>query len=244
LQNSPIQVGSIDLQDFEIPQSVRFGGRYRVVVHSLGGGGRVVERLGPDDYEIQFRGTFSGPNAEVRARAFDNLRVSGEPVWLTWESFRRRVIITSLVAEYHSPWWIPYQLSCVVVDRPRIESNETVRIVSAMSADLTSALAAAAGSMISLASLQSIVSTPNAQTANTLDHTKARTTVRTTMLVINDQLEQQSAMLIAPIPRTTNPAIVGELYASKVAYAASLAATTNVRSYVGRIGVNLASFGA
>jgi hypothetical protein len=34
------------------------------------------------------------------------------------------------------------------------------------------------------------------------------------------------------------------LYASKVAYAASLAATTNVRSYVGRIGVNLASFGA
>jgi hypothetical protein len=75
-----MRLGSIDLQDFEVPQSVRFGGRHRLNVHVLAGGRRIVERLGPDDTEIQFRGTFSGPAAESRARAFDNVRLSGEIV--------------------------------------------------------------------------------------------------------------------------------------------------------------------
>jgi hypothetical protein len=118
VQNSPIRIGPIDLQEFEVPQSLRFGGRHRLVIHTLAGGQRIVERLGPDDSEIQFRGTFSGPFAEARARTFDNLRVSGGIVWLTWESFRRRIIINSFIAYYQTRWWIPYQISCVVVDQP------------------------------------------------------------------------------------------------------------------------------
>src|ERR1700722_8425959 len=123
-----MRLGSIDLQDFEVPQSVRFGGRHRLNVHVLAGGRRIVERLGPDDTEIQFRGTFSGPAAESRARAFDNVRLSGEIVWLTWDSFRRQVIIKSFIADYHSPWWISYQISCVVAHQVRIGSAESASI--------------------------------------------------------------------------------------------------------------------
>jgi len=100
LQKSPIQLGSINLQDFEIPQTLRFGGRHRLTVHSLANGRRIVERLGPDDDEIRFQGSFSGPTAEGRARAVDNLRLSGEIVWLTWESFRRLTIVKSFTADY------------------------------------------------------------------------------------------------------------------------------------------------
>ena len=117
MQNSPIRLGLIDLRDFEIPQSVRFGGRHRLSVHVLAGGRRIVERLGPDDDEIEFQGTFSGPTAEARARAFDQLRVSGEIVWLTWESFRRQIIVRRFIAEFHNPWWIPYRISCVALNR-------------------------------------------------------------------------------------------------------------------------------
>ena len=93
MTNSPIQIGPINLQDFEVPTSVRFGGRQRLAVHRLAGGHRIVEKLGPDDDEITFKGTFSGPNAKSRVRTFDDLRLSGAIVWLTWESFKRRVVV-------------------------------------------------------------------------------------------------------------------------------------------------------
>jgi hypothetical protein len=244
LQNSPIQVGSIDLQDFEIPQSVRFGGRHRLIVHTLAGGQRIVERLGPDDNEIRFDGMFSGPSAETRARAFDNLRLSGDIVWLTWQSFRRRVIVKSFIADYHSPWWIHYQISCVVVDQIQIDSGEVVNLAAALSTDLSAALSAAVGSLISLTSLQTAVSARNSLTASTADQSRAIAAAEAAMEVIHDQMHQQSAMLVAPIPYGTRSADLGQFYTSKVDCAASLATATHIRSYVGRIGIYLAQSGA
>jgi hypothetical protein len=177
LQDSPIQIGPISLQDFEIPSSVRFGGRYRLAVHNLSGGRRIVERLGPDDGEIAFHGTFSGAHAESRVRAFDNLRLSGDIVWLTWESFRRRVVVKSFVADYHSPWWIPYEVSCVVVHQTGVTPAQTATLSALISADLSTALSAVTGSTISLASLQDILSNPNAFTIGTSNRAQAVTAV-------------------------------------------------------------------
>ena len=243
MQNSPIQIGSIDLQDFEIPQSVRFGGRHRLAVHVLAGGRRVVERLGPDDDDIRFQGTFSGPTAEARARTFDDLRLSGRAVWLTWETFRRRVIVKSFIADYHSPWWIPYQLSCVVAHQTRAASSQIVSMALLLSADLSSALAAAAGSAISLTSLQGALSATNALTAGSADQTQAINAVGATRGLINNQVDQQSMTISTPIPSGMGPDAFGQSYISKVNCAASLAAMVNVGSYVGRIGVNLAGSG-
>lgn len=244
MQNSPIQLGSIDLQDFEIPQSIRFGGRHRLAVHVLAGGRRLVERLGPDDSDILFRGNFSGPTAETRARAFDNLRLSGEIVWLTWESFRRKIIVKSFIAEYQSPWWIPYQLSCVVVHQARIELSQGAGLAAMLSADLSSAMLAAAGSTISLLSLQAALFTPNLLTMGSAVQTCTIAKVNSALGLIQNQIGQQSATLMTPIPSGTDTAYLGQSYVSKVNCAASLAAMVNVNAYVGRIGRNILELGA
>ena len=178
MQASPIQIGSIVLQGFEIPSSVRFGGRYRLVIHNLSGGRRIVERLGPDDGEVTFQGTFSGAHAESRAQAFDNLRLSGASVWLTWESFRRRVVVKSFVADYHSPWWIPYKVSCVVAHQTGVTAAQTSTLSALVSADIGNALSAIASSTISLVSLQSALSSENALTIGTSDQAQAMAAVR------------------------------------------------------------------
>jgi hypothetical protein len=240
LHNSPIRLGPINLRDFEIPHSVRFGGRQRLTVHTLAGGRRIVERLGPDDSEIQFEGIFSGPAAVARAQAFDTLRLSGQSVWLTWESFRRQVIVKSFVADYHSPWWIPYQVSCVVVHQARIAAAQASNVIALLSADLSAAMSAAAGSTISLTSLRTVLSNSNAATIGTADQIQASTTVRSTLTAINAQMDQQSATLISPIAPGTNPSDLGQMYISRLTCAASLAALVNMRSYIGRIGANIA----
>jgi hypothetical protein len=244
LQNSPIRLGSIDLQDFEIPQSVRFGGRHRLSVHVLAGGRRIVERLGPDDDEIEFQGTFSGPTAEARARAFDNLRLSGEIVWLTWDSFRRQIIISRFIAEFHNPWWIPYKISCVVVHQTHNGWADSASTAAILFADLSNAMSAAAGSTISLTSIEAILSTSNPLTPGTADQTDATATLGSTLAIINQQIDQQSANLSTPALSVTRMSDFSQSYISTVGYAASLATAVNVRSYVGRIAVNIVGSGA
>jgi hypothetical protein len=239
LQNSPIRLGLFDLQDFEIPQSVRFGGRHRLSIHVLAGGRRIVERLGPDDDEIEFQGTFSGPTAEARARAFDNLRLSGEIVWLTWDSFRRQIIVSRFIAEFHNPWWIPYKISCVVVYQTHNGPVDGTNTAAILSADLSNAMSAAAGSTISLTPIEALLSTSNALTPGTADQTNAIAALGSTLAIIDQQIDQQSANLSSPTLSRTRMSDFGQSYISTVGYAASLATAVNVRSYVGRIAVNI-----
>ncbi len=239
LLNSPIQLGSIELRDFEVPQSVRFGGRHRLAVHALVGGQRIIERLGPDDDDIKFQGIFSGPAAESRAKAFDDLRLSGEIVWLTWESFRRRVIVRSLSADYHSPWWIPYQIGCTVVDQHRSAAPPRASLAAVLSADLSTALLYAAGSSISLTALQAAMSRTNALTAGSVDQTLAIAQANAVVRSANSLIAQQSSALAGSFSSGTSVPTSSNSYLSKVGLAGSLAAAVNVRSYVGRIGMSM-----
>ena len=113
-----MQIGPITLNDFEIPQSVTFGGRYRLAVHKSAYGTRVIESLGPDENDIQFQGIFSGPTAEDRARALNELRLSGNPIWLSWNSFQYKVVISRFNLTYRNPSWILYKATCVIVHQP------------------------------------------------------------------------------------------------------------------------------
>jgi hypothetical protein len=239
LSASIITIGPISLTDFEIPQSVRFGGRHRLTIHSLSDGRRIVEKLGPDDSDIQFQGTFSGPTAETRVRAFDNLRLSGELVWLTWQSFSRQVIVKSFVATYKTPWWIPYQVSCTVVNQARSTSSPVINLAATLSADLNYALSAATGSDTSLTALQAALSTSNALIAGTSNQSEAIAMANSTLAVVNNTIISQSAAITVPIISTSNGGEMGSLYANRVNSAGLLASAVNVRSYVGRIMKNL-----
>lgn len=235
MQNSPIQIGSIDLQDFEIPQSLRFGGRQRVVVHPLAGGGRVVERLGAEDTDIRFRGTFSGVAAETRARSLDNLRMSGQIVWLTWGSYRRQVVVKNFIADYCTPWWIAYELSCIVVYQNPEGLVQLTNVAVLVSADMSNALSAASGTDISLTSLQTALSAPDATIYGTTSQATAIEAGSALLDSLTAQINDQSALLALPAPADATPTGLAALYEWRVRNAGSLAATVNVRSYVGRI---------
>jgi hypothetical protein len=240
LPDSSISIGTIDLQDFEVPSSVRFGGRQRLTVHRLSDGRRIVESLGPDDGEISFHGTASGADADSRIRGINRLRLSGEAVWLAWESFRYRVVIKSLVMEYQSPWWIPFRVSCVIVDQEGTNASAGSALWAMISADLGSAMSAAGDQSSGLGALQVALSGINVMTAGTLDRAQAVNSVAATLAPIGRQISQASAALISPGERSGG---YSSVFAARVASAGSLATAVNVSAYVGRIGTLLGQVG-
>ncbi len=245
MQDSPIHIGPITLQGFEIPPSVRFGGRQRLVTHILGGGRRFVEQLGPDDGEVAFEGTFSGPNAEARVRAFDTLRLSGAIVWLQWETFRRLVVVKSFVTEYHNPWWISYKVSCVVAHQSGVVRPDNNTGLSLMTADIGAASTAVAGSTVSLAPLEAAISQPNALTPGTSSQGQAAAAVGNALAAIDSQIDMQSDLIVSFVNQaTTGPIDFGQAIVSVVTSAALLAGAVNARSYVGRIGARLQNPGS
>jgi hypothetical protein len=222
---------------------VRFGGRHRLAVHILSNGTRVVESLGPEDGEIVFRGTFSGPDAETRVQLLDNLRLSGAVIWLRWESFRRQIVVKNLVADYHSPWWIPYQVSCIVVHQTGATNALPDVIRTLISTDLASAESAAYGSGLQLAPLRVSLSSTNVLTPGTSDQTQAMSTISLALATANQQVAEQSFMLNRPLGGSPNIEVQATALAAMVGCAGSLASAINTRSYIGRIASNLTTLG-
>jgi hypothetical protein len=243
LPGSPISIGTIDLQDFEVPSSVHFGGRHRLIVHTLSDGRRAVESLGPDDGEISFRGTVSGGDADARIRAINRLRLSGEAVWLAWDSFRYRVVVKSLVMEYQNPWWIPFKVSCVVVDQEGINRSANLTLWAMISADLDSAIAAADGQFSGLGPLQIALASSNALTAGTFDRAQAASTAGAALIPVRRQIAQDSELLVSDGANTNSTSDYSSAFAARVACAGSLSAAVNVAAYIGRIGSTLGQVG-
>lgn len=241
MQGSSIRIGSIDLQDFEVPASLRFGGAYKLAVHRSASGHRYIERLGPDDAEIRFQGTFSGPQAELRARRLNNLRLSGQSVWLTWRSFRYSVIVKVFLADYRSAWWIPFQVSCLIVDQPGVTAFDGPVLAALVSADLDRAMLLLAGSDDTLSVAQMALSADNACVAGTAARSQAVAAVQVSLATIDGAISRCSGDL-----GDANRVFDNDLgsFSNAVACAGTLAATTNARSYMSRIQTYLLDAGA
>ena len=174
-------LGPVVFRDFEIPERLRFGGRQRLSVHLLPGGGRIVDAMGPDEGPLSWSGVFSGPDAAARMRLLDRLRQAGSVLPLSWSGWRYSVVIESLEAESMNPAWIPYQLQACVVALGDLISVEALPIAATVadalalgagatlisdiatatsnlgSADVSTAIAAA-GSLARLVTAQSLLS--------------------------------------------------------------------------------------
>lgn len=117
-------LGPVLFQAFEVPAWVRFGGRQRLAVHVLPGGGRVVDAMGADDRDLSWSGAISGTDASIRAQALDELRRSGLPLLCAWGSWAYQVVIAEFEAQAAGPWWVPYRLRLLVLydlSRPPVE---------------------------------------------------------------------------------------------------------------------------
>jgi hypothetical protein len=164
----------------EIPEKISFGGKQRVAVQNLIGGGRVVNVLGIDNSDIKFSGMFTGGDAASRAELVDGLRESGVPVPLSWGGFYYTVIVRQFLAEYRKQNLIPFSIVCVVADQVSSAVSVVASAADLVAADLTTAVsfcgtAGVAFSAASLtdsdtfAALTSQISTAVATTGTTLE---------------------------------------------------------------------------
>ena len=112
---SLLVLGPVAFQGFEVPERITLGGRQRLAVHTLPGGTRIVDAMGPDDRELAWSGMISGIGADERVRQLDRLRQAGEALPLGWDGWRYTVVISRFEADSANPWWVPYRISCTVL---------------------------------------------------------------------------------------------------------------------------------
>lgn len=243
MSSHAITIGSISLHDFEVPTSIHFGGRQRLVVHRTADGTRIVEPLGPDDGEIRFSGIFSGANAETRARALDNLRLSAAAVWLTWQSFRYKIIVGDFAATYNSRWWIPYRLSCVIVHQAGVRPSVLLSTRALILGALASAQSALAGIDVDMSPLSSALLNSGSLTPGSTANSQATVTANQSLSALQSRVDLQSQSLLS-LSQGSGAAPDTSAFGAQVGCSGMLANTVGASSYIGLICSNLGSLGA
>jgi hypothetical protein len=217
-----LTLGPVAFAGFEIPSSITLGGRQRLAIHKLPGGLRVIDAMGPDPADLAWSGIFTGPDAADRARILDALRVSGLQLLLCWDAFLYTVVIESFEADYRSPWWIPYRLSCAVVrDEAAAAVSSVLSLAPSIGADL-----ATAGAFATIAA--AAVSAPGATTAGTAAYTGATAALNTNIADLDGRIA------------IAEPAIQSNDVPTAAAACGLLAQLTAARAYTARAARNLA----
>jgi hypothetical protein len=218
-----LTLGPVAFAGFELPSSITVGGRQRLAVHRLPGGLRIIDALGPDPADINFSGIFTGPDAADRARLLDVLRVAGETLPLAWDAFIYTVIVESFEADYRSPWWVPYRLSCTVLrDEAASLTTAAIELAPTLSADLLSA-----GSFAATAS--AAIGVSGATTVGTAANAAAQASLGATLASIDTQIAFNTA------------AMQSSDLSATVSAAGLLAQLTAARAYTARAARNLSS---
>ncbi len=218
-----LTLGPVAFAGFELPSSITVGGRQRLAVHRLPGGLRIIDALGPDPADINFSGIFTGPDAADRARLLDVLRVAGETLPLAWDAFIYTVIVESFEADYRSPWWVPYRLSCTVLrDEAASLTTAAIELAPTLSVDLLSA-----GSFAATAS--AAIGVSGATTVGTAANAAAQASLGATLASIDTQIAFNTA------------AMQSSDLSATVSAAGLLAQLTAARAYTARAARNLSS---
>jgi len=128
----PPVLGPVVFGGFEVPEQITLGGRQRLAVHTLPGGARIVDAMGPDDGELTWSGVISGLAAAERVRQLDRLRRAGLALPLAWDGWRFTVIISNFEADSANPWWVPYRISCTVLSEGDLAVAELLPAVATL----------------------------------------------------------------------------------------------------------------
>ena len=221
-----LTLGPVAFAGFELPSSITFGGRQRLAIHRLPGGVRIIDALGPDPADLAFSGIFTGPDAADRARLIDTLRMVGQPLPLAWDAFLYTVIVERFEADYRSPWWVPYRISCTVLrDEAAAIVSDFVGLDPALAADLLAAGSVAAAATVAVAA-------PNATIAGTAAYAAAQASIAATLATLDSQTAAAARSLASgDLPTAANAA-------------GMLAQLSAARAYAARASSNLAASGA
>ena len=220
-----LTLGPVAFAGFELPSSITIGGRQRLAIHRLPGGLRIIDALGPDPADLAWSGIFTGPDAAIRARALDTLRDTGAALPLAWDAFLYTVIIEDFEADYRSPWWIPYRLSCVVLrDEAATITTAIVALAPAIATDLASA-------GVYGATAATAASAAGATTAGTSAYRAASQAVNSAVASLDSQIVVTEPTIQAPDVPTAAIAcgLLAQLTAAR-AYAARAARNLSAAS--------------
>lgn len=232
-----VSLGPYTLESFEIPTSIHYGGRQRLAVHDLPGGGRVTDVLGGSDNDIVFGGTISGNDADTKAQLLDALRISGLTVPLFWSEQYFIVIVAEAHFDYCKPWWIPYQLRCSV------QSNLVYGIAAtalSAAASIATDLASAAGLLpsvpASLSSAQAVLSAVGGITRGTGAYRQSLSAVTTAQTDLYGQMASTGASLPSfdlSLQSAGSAGAAGAL-TSVTAACGQLASVSTAQGFIGR----------
>lgn len=151
MTNAALTLGGVPFKNMEVPEKINFGGKQRLAIQNLIGGGRVISTLGLDDGTISFSGIFSGADAVSRAQQLDVARALGAQLPLVWNGFYYVVVIEQFTAEYRKPGLIPFSIACVVVTDPlAVAANLVAPVANIIANDVASAVALSGQAGVSL----------------------------------------------------------------------------------------------
>ncbi len=236
-------LGPIVFQDFELPPAINFGGRQRLALHRLPGGSRVIDTLGRDDAQISFAGIFTGPDATLRARSVDALRVVGMALPLTWDVLFYTVLISDFRADYRNGWWIPYRIVCTVVqDEASALLQPSVSLATAVLADIGTGTGFASSAGMDLSPLQTALGAPGATIRGTEAYTAVLSCLSDTQSSIATSIGAANATLAGISVAEPGSAQVGvtNLLAATDA-TGQLSSLVSADAYVRRTAANLAN---
>lgn len=236
-------LGPVEFQDFELPARINFGGDQRLATHYLSDGVKVIDALGRDDTDISFSGSISGPDATLRARMLDEMRVSGELYALCWDVFLYSVVIKRFEADYTTGWWIPYRMTCAVVqDEASALIESIVSVSEGVLEDIATAKTYTSVAQVDASVTSALLSRPNATMPGTSAYSVATTALAQTTSDLDGTMSEAAVALSGPTVATQGepiPAIA--MMNASVSSAGQLSSAVIARSYYGRAARNLAN---
>ncbi len=110
-----ITLGAITFARFEIPESLPFGASQKTNVHTLVGGQKVIDVLGPMPVNPSWSGYFLNDAGLDRARYLKAQCEAGLPLSFTYSQFSYQVLITSFEARFQAGPYTPYSIALEVI---------------------------------------------------------------------------------------------------------------------------------
>ncbi|MGC5748403.1 hypothetical protein J4P41_07150 [Gluconobacter sp. NFX36] len=117
--NTTFSLGTITLEEVEVPEALRVGGANTLIVHQLPGGDRIIDEGGNDPARITLAGRFQGANALARARTIEQMRNEGGTYPFRAINSLWKVKIRAYAYTYtQKGYFIPYEMELEVVTAP------------------------------------------------------------------------------------------------------------------------------
>lgn len=246
MTDTPVVLGGVAFQGFEVPNKLPFGGEQDYKVHDEIGNIRVVDAMGPRPGDKSWTGRFRGADAIARAQALDAMRIAGAAVDLSWFGLFYTVLITKFTAETEKFYEVPYSITVCVVDDPAQDGGSLApaSIDSLVGSDLGILQSIAAGSPADVAGAVSALAA-SVGSAGTLQGSTAAViapvllSAQAATSTISNDIQANDPALDAASPDGQDPAIMSNWLGNMANAAVGQSGLADAFAYSARIALNL-----